>query len=172
MVRMAPRVAFLLPLLALLLCSATQVAAQQAVAVFPFEIVDGTLESGVSDPQAHRQRLDAVTRRLRTRLQDSGRYRVVDIAPVVEEARSHNLQNCGGCASDMAARVGADLAVTGLVHKVSNLILSMTITVHDAKTGAPVARAVADFRGDNDESWTRALDWLVRNRLLAPGGRP
>ena len=25
----------------------------------------------------------------------------------------------------------------------------------------------ADFRGNTDESWSRALDWLVRNRLLA-----
>jgi hypothetical protein len=25
----------------------------------------------------------------------------------------------------------------------------------------------ADMRGDTDESWLRAVDWLVRNRLLA-----
>jgi hypothetical protein len=27
----------------------------------------------------------------------------------------------------------------------------------------------ADFRGNTDESWSRALGWLIRNRLLAPG---
>jgi hypothetical protein len=26
----------------------------------------------------------------------------------------------------------------------------------------------ADMRGNTDESWRRTLDWLVRNRLLAP----
>jgi hypothetical protein len=24
-----------------------------------------------------------------------------------------------------------------------------------------------DMRGNTDESWSRALDWLIRNRLLA-----
>jgi uncharacterized protein DUF2380 len=27
----------------------------------------------------------------------------------------------------------------------------------------------ADMRGNTDESWSRTLDWLIRNRLLAPG---
>jgi len=27
----------------------------------------------------------------------------------------------------------------------------------------------ADMRGNTDETWSRALDWRVRNRLLAPG---
>ena len=26
----------------------------------------------------------------------------------------------------------------------------------------------ADMRGNTDETWSRTLDWLVRNRLLAP----
>jgi hypothetical protein len=26
----------------------------------------------------------------------------------------------------------------------------------------------ADLRGDTDESWSRAINYLVRNRLLAP----
>ena len=25
------------------------------------------------------------------------------------------------------------------------------------------------MRGNTDETWSRPLDWLVRNRLLAPG---
>ena len=33
----------------------------------------------------------------------------------------------------------------------------------------PIAVMNADFRGNTDESWSRALGWLVRNRLLAPG---
>jgi hypothetical protein len=27
----------------------------------------------------------------------------------------------------------------------------------------------ADMRGNTDQTWSRTLDWLVRNRLLAPG---
>jgi Protein of unknown function (DUF2380) len=66
-------------------------------------------------------------------------------------------------------RIGAELAITGTVQKVSNLILNMNIYVRDASTGATIAAMSADMRGNTDESWSRTLDWLVRNRLLAPG---
>ena len=68
----------------------------------------------------------------------------------------------------MAQRIGAELAITGTVQK-SNLILNMNIYVRDASSGATIAAMSADMRGNTDESWSRTLDWLVRNRLLAPG---
>jgi len=54
------------------------------------------------------------------------------------------------------------------VQKVSNLILNMNVYVREADSGRLAAAASADFRGNTDESWSRALDWLARNRLLAP----
>ena len=105
--------------------------------------------------------------RLRTRLAESGRFKVVDIAPVIKESRASNLQACGGCDVTLAERIGADLSITGTVYKVSNLILNMMIFVRDAKTGDNVAVMQAEMRGDTDDSWLRAVDWLVRNRLLA-----
>jgi hypothetical protein len=54
------------------------------------------------------------------------------------------------------------------VQKVSNLILNMTVSIRDASSGRIVAAMSADMRGNTDESWSRTLDWLVRNRLLAP----
>jgi len=44
----------------------------------------------------------------------------------------------------------------------------MNIYVRDASSGATIAAMSADMRGNTDESWFRALDWLIRNRLLAP----
>ena len=35
--------------------------------------------------------------------------------------------NCGGCDMRLARRIGAELAITGTVQKVSNLILNMNI---------------------------------------------
>ena len=102
------------------------------------------------------------------KLAGSGRFSVIDIAPVAKEARASNLLACGGCDVTLAQQVGAELAVTGEVFKISDLILRMAILVRDAKTGRVVAMAQAGLRGDTDESWTRALDWLVRNRLLDP----
>jgi hypothetical protein len=51
---------------------------------------------------------------------------------------------------------------------VSNLILNMNIYVRDVSSGATLAAMSADMRGNTDESWFRTLDWLIRNRLLAP----
>jgi Protein of unknown function (DUF2380) len=69
----------------------------------------------------------------------------------------------------LARRIGAELAITGTVQKVSNLIPNMNIYVRDASSGTTIAAMSADMRGNTDESWSRTLDWLVRNRLLAPG---
>ena len=65
----------------------------------------------------------------------------------------------------LAQRIGAELAITGTVQKVSNLILNMNIYVRDAT----IAAMSADMRGNTDETWSRTLNWLVHNRLLAPG---
>jgi hypothetical protein len=52
---------------------------------------------------------------------------------------------------------------------VSNLILNMNIYLRDVASGKTVAAMSADMRGNTAESWSRTLDWLIRNRLLAPG---
>jgi hypothetical protein len=153
----------------LLLWSGVADAREQLVAIFDFELTDTSRDNQLAPPDAeHQARLALVTERLRTKLAGSGRFSLIDIAPVTKEARASNLQACGGCDATLAQQVGAELAVTGMVFKVSNLILNMTIFVRDAKTGHNVAVAQADLRGDTDESWTRTLDWLVRNRLLDP----
>ena len=68
----------------------------------------------------------------------------------------------------LAGELGADLAMTGVVQKVSNLILNINLYLRDVHTGQLVAAASADMRGNTDESWSRATAYLVRNRLLAP----
>ena len=152
----------------LLSCSAAN-AREQSAAIFDFELTDTSRENQLAPHDAeHLARLAFVTERLRTRLAESGRFSVVDIAPVAHEAYGSNLQACGGCDVQLAQRLGAELAVTGEVFKISNLILRMTIFVRDAKTGRNVAVANASMRGDTEESWRRTLDWLVRYRLLDP----
>jgi Protein of unknown function (DUF2380) len=154
---------------ALLQGSAAADAREQSAAIFDFELTDTSRENQLVPHDAeHEARLALVTERLRTKLAESGRFAVVDIAPVAKEARASNLQACGQCYLTFAQQVSAELAVTGEVYKMSNLILRMMIVVSDAKTGRVVTVAQAGLRGDTDESWTRTLDWLVRNRLLDP----
>lgn len=163
----------ILTALSIALLPAMAGAQERSAAVFDFELHDTSLADPLKAPDAeHRARMMQASERLRTRLAESGRFKVVDIAPVIRQAHASNLQACGGCDVTFADRVGADLSITGTVHKVSNLILNMMIFVRDAKTGANVAVMQADMRGDTDESWLRAVDWLVRNRLLASAGAP
>jgi Protein of unknown function (DUF2380) len=145
-------------------------AGARSAAVFDFELIDTSLEGATSGPRADEQaRLARAGEQLRQRLAASGLFSLVDISAVAAQARNSNLQACGGCDVRMAKQVGAELAITGTVQKVSNLILNITVYVRDTGTGQPIAVMNADFRGNTDESWSRALDWLVRNRLLAPG---
>jgi len=162
---------FALPIvIALVLGAYTPVrAAVPKAAVFDFELVDTSLEGATNGPRADEEaRLQRAGDQLRQRLSQSGKFTIVDTAPLAAEAHGSNLQACGGCDVDFARKLGADLAITGTVQKVSNLILNMNIYVRDATTGKPIAAMSADFRGNTDESWSRALDYLVRNRLLAP----
>jgi hypothetical protein len=139
------------------------------VAVFDFELLDTSLQGEVDGPRADEQRrLKEVTEQLRKALAESGKFVVVDIAPVNAAAHASNLQACGGCDVQYARQLGADLAITGLVQKVSALILNMNIYLRDAHTGQLITSMSADFRSNTDESWTRTMSYLLRNRLLAP----
>jgi hypothetical protein len=141
----------------------------QSVAVFDFELIDTSLEGAIRGARPDEQeRLARLSDQLRQLLRDSGRFSLVDITPIAREAQASNLQACGACDMHLARRIGAELAITGTVQKVSNLILNMNIYVRDASSGATIAMS-ADMRGNTDETWSRTLDWLVRNRLLAPG---
>lgn len=144
-------------------------AAERKLAVFDFELVDSSLEGDLKGMRADEQaRLAGLGARLRQKLRESGGFALVDIAPVSAEAHASNLQSCGGCDVRFARRLGAALSVTGVVQKVSNLILNINVYVRDTGSGQLVAAASVDIRGNTDESWTRGLDWLLRNRLLAP----
>jgi len=139
------------------------------VAVFDFELIDTSLQGEVDGPRKDEQeRLTRAAEQLRHAMADSGRFQVVDIAPVTGAAHNSNLQACGGCDVRLAERVGADVAISGVVQKVSNLILNMNIYLRDVHSGKPIAVMSADLRGNTDESWTRTMAWLIRNRLMTP----
>lgn len=146
------------------LASGAQDGGPVEVAVFDFELIDTSLEGEMAGPQeAEAARLASLGEALRAAYARTEGYRVVDVAPVREEAQGQTLHGCRGCARTLADEIGADLAVTGTVQKVSNLILNVNVYVAD-ETGAERAFS-ADIRGNNDESWRRGLDWLIRNRL-------
>jgi len=160
----------LLVLMALtLMVSAPARADPPKVAVFDFELVDTSLQGEVEGPRAdEHERLMRAGDQLRRALAESGKFVLLDIAPVNAAAHGSHLQACGSCDVQYAQQLGADLAITGMVQKVSNLILNMNVYMRDVHTGHLVTFMSADLRGNTDESWSRAASYLLRNRLLAP----
>jgi hypothetical protein len=139
------------------------------VVIFDLELVDTSLDGAANGPHADESaRLTSLSNELRHRLAESGKVEVIDIAPVAAEARASNLQACGGCDVRFARQLGAKYSVAGWVQKVSNLILNLNLVVRDAESGDTIWVKSVDMRGNTDESWSRALDYMLRNYLLAP----
>lgn len=140
-----------------------------SVAVLDFELIDTSLEGasrGV-DP-AETARLALISNRLRDLLNASGKYKVVDIAPAAAKIADAGLiYGCNGCEIAIAGTLGAERVITGTVRKVSTLILILSMFEREVATGQTLQVATAQIRGDTDQSWTRGVEWLVRNRLLA-----
>jgi Protein of unknown function (DUF2380) len=148
--------------------SAPAVAAAPKLAVFDLELIDTSVEGNAPPPKAVQDRLMRAGEQLRRELAQSGKFEIVDIAPVKTAAHDSNLQACGGCDVEFAQQIGADLVLTGVVRKISDLIINISLFVRDVPSGRLVAAMNADMRGDTDESWSRTTGYLVRNRLLAP----
>jgi hypothetical protein len=139
------------------------------LAVFDLEMIDTSLEDPTRELRAEdRDRLQRTGDQLRKELGESGKFQILDISPVNAAAHQSNLQACGGCDVKLAQQLDADLELTGVVQKVSNLILNVRVYLRDVHTGNLLAAANADMRGNTDESWSRATRYLVRERLLAP----
>ena len=164
------RATFVVPALLLSLMMAVPAYADPPkAAVFDFELIDTSLQGEVAGPNTgEHDRLMRAGQQLRRELAESGKFQVLDIAPVSVAAHGSNLQACGGCDVQLALKLGADLAMTGVVQKVSALILNINIYVRDTQSGQLIASMSVDLRGNTDESWSRAMNYLLRNRLLAP----
>jgi hypothetical protein len=142
--------------------------APQKVVVLDFELIDNSLEGaslGV-DP-AETSRLKLISDLLRDLLVKSGKYELIDSAPAATKiADAGFIHSCNGCDVTIAKELGADRVFTGIIDKVSTLILTVSITERDVASGKTLQIATAQIRGNTDESWSRGVRWLVKNRVL------
>jgi hypothetical protein len=144
-------------------------------AVLPFEMTidqppDALPTMPVKPSAEESRRLEQLTAQLRQSLDESGHYEVVDLTPVaaaVKEAQP--FFKCDGCEADVARKAGAGLAVTGLVHKVTEALLSISIQVREADTGKIARAGSVSIHENHDEGWARGVRWLVKNRLTPQG---
>ena len=144
------------------LSPAVAVAPASPTAVFPFELLD---TSGEGEKPGQPERLAMATRELADVLAQSGRYQPINLAPFAAEvAATQPRYACGDCWLAVARKAGAAFAV----HKVSTLVSIMDIRIADVQRGKYIAAARGQIRGDNDIAYRRGVDFLVRERLLAP----
>jgi hypothetical protein len=136
-----------------------------SIAVFDMELVN---TSPVPSTQAEIDRTARLTTSLRDAITASGRYRVIDIAPVRAALQAGpELRDCNGCELDYARKLGADYAAVGWVQKVSNLILNINVAIEDVGADKLVRRGSVDIRGNTDESWQHGLAYLMDHRILS-----
>ena len=138
-------------------------AGPEKAAVFDFQFAN---LSPLAPDAAERERLKRISTELRDLLARKGLFTIVSTDPVREEvARGADLRRCNGCAEAFAERLGADVAITGEVQKVSNLILNLNVYVKPLKGDAPERAYSVDMRGNTDESFDRAVRYLVENNM-------
>jgi Protein of unknown function (DUF2380) len=136
------------------------------IAVIGFELVDDQPDP-VRDAD-HKRRLAAILAQLQQGLHQRGLYRVVDTAPAqetIEALRAKNafVYRCNGCLAEVGQKLGTRLVVVGWVQRVSELILNVNVSVRVAATDEEVLAKSVDLRGNNDESWTRAMAFMLRD---------
>ena len=146
--------------------SAARAAEPIRIAVFDLEFEDRSaniLGPDERDVEYQRQTVDEARRMLAA----SGRYTVLDTAPVADEMRAAGGPlHCNGCEAPLALKLGADQAMVGLLTRVSRTEYTLQLVVRDARTGAMVSQGFTGLRMGANYSWPRGMKWLMTNRIL------
>lgn len=143
-----------------------------ALAVFEFELEDATAAPASGLAGADAATLADVTKGVRDRLAQSGRYRLVDTGgATAEPVKARALRDCDGCEAAIAQQLGADQALIGVVRRVSRTEYTVGFQLRDARSGAVVSRGDSGLRMGADYSWTRGAVRLVGDRLLEDGAQ-
>jgi len=140
------------------------------LAVFDIELDDfsagGPIAGESPEETARLRRMTALARDVPAQ---SGLFDIVDGgASTDQRVKDHWLRKCNGCDADIARALGADLSFVCFFRKISVMEQSLDIRIRDARTGELAHASQADLRGETDQSWSRALKFLVKYRLVEP----
>lgn len=147
--------------------------AAQKLVIFPIDMSFPQSEedffSGTRGPSPDEQRRLTLARdELQKRLADSGKFEIVDVAPISADiTAAQPIYQCNGCEVDIAGKAKADLVMTSLIDKISETHLSLTVSIVDVAKSQLVSNATVLIQGNTDEAWLHGVKWLVKNRLLA-----
>ena len=158
----------LVPAVVLAALSAAGAADTVKIAVFPFELEDFSAAAGYVPPDdIDREQLRLSTEEARRLIAASGRYQLVDVSAVNNEAaKAGKLRDCDGCDARIAAGLAANQSMIGIVTRITRMEYAVTYKIRDARSGALVDVKQTDLRMGANVAWSRGARWLIENRLL------
>jgi hypothetical protein len=138
------------------------------LAVFPFELEDFSAAAAYHPPDdIDREQLRLATEEACRLIAESGRYALVDIGAVDDDAaKAGKLHDCDGCEVKIAAGVHADQSMIGIVTRISRTDYAVTYKIRDVRSGALVDVEQTDLRAGANSAWSRGARWLIQRRLL------
>ena len=138
------------------------------IAVFPFELEDFSAAAAYVPPDdIDREQLRLSTEEARRLIAASGRYNIVNGSAANDPAaNAGRLRDCEGCEARIAAGLGADQSMIGIVTRITRTEYAVTFKIRDARSGAIVAVEQTDLRMGANVAWSRGARWLIENRLL------
>jgi hypothetical protein len=157
-------------LAALAMVVALSPAAAQAakIAVFPINVIDTSNEPGDATAD-HERRAQAMALAVAEEL---GKQRDATTTTLTHaELNAKCPTNDADCQIGIATATGATMIVVTTVHKVSSLILNISVRLVDTRTNRTTWGRDMSFRADNDQAWQRAGRYLageIREGLTAP----
>ena len=145
---------------------AADVAALRTLTVLGVELQDDQENPLTKAAQEIRLRDTLVL--LRNELTERNLYTLLDATPaqdVEQKLRSQHefIYRCDHCAAEIGRTAKAELIMTPWVQKVSELILNFNVQIVDVRTEKVIFSKSVDMRGNTDQSWSRAVRYLVRD---------
>src|SRR5207302_360637 len=168
-IALIPAAAIVLSALAVAGAAETAALSPTKIAVFPFELEDFSAGAAYVPPDdIDHEQLRLSTEEVRRLIAASGRYQLVDLSAVNDQAaKAGKLRDCDGCDARIAAGLDADQSMIGIVTRITRMEYAVTYKIRDARSGTIVAVEQTDLRMGANVAWSRGARWLIENRLLA-----
>jgi hypothetical protein len=154
-------------------CAPAAATDRGAVAVMPFKLLDTSAEP-TDQRSDHQRRLKNMGSAMARELPETGAFSGAPIIGASEVSKACPTET-PNCLLGVAQSKGAAFALFGVLHKSSTLIMQLFLTIVPVDGRKTLLSRELNFRGDNDESWTRARDFLVdqiRRELGSPPKSP
>ncbi len=145
---------------------------EATVAVVDFDLIDTSLQADFGGPlKADVNRLEKTEDQLRRLIDDSKFFKVIGSETaerISKELRQsqYRLHECNSCEMRIGEAVGSDYVLVGWVQKVSNLILNLNLVLRKVPGGEDIVGSSVDMRGNTEEAWSRAAEYIVERELL------